>query len=135
MKLKVLSVAALAVILLSCQSQPSALDKLETGTPVTLSPVDLAAIDLGVRSGLKDPFSAIVSGVRGAVGTQSGVMYACGYVNAKNSFGAYTGNMPFSGVLATNTAGQRVFATGSIGDGGIGSQVVFEVCQRQGMAI
>lgn len=46
-----------------------------------------------VKRGLKDPYSAIVSSVE-LKAYKSGVV-VCGNVNAKNSYGAYTGNKRF----------------------------------------
>lgn len=71
---------------------------LATKTPVTLTPVDTAAVKQGVTKALKDPESARFGAMKaGADG--KGVVSVCGYVNAKNSFGGYTGEKLFTGVV------------------------------------
>lgn len=52
-----------------------------------------------VRDGLKDPQSAQFSGLFTFM--VSGVRHTCGYVNAKNSYGGYTGKQAFA-VLSSN---------------------------------
>ncbi|GAB2314504.1 hypothetical protein SGMN_18190 [Stenotrophomonas geniculata] len=52
-----------------------------------------AAVEAGVRKALKDPDSARIT-VRQVFALYDGTV-ACGTVNAKNSFGGYTGEMKF----------------------------------------
>ncbi len=52
----------------------------------------------GLRKILKDPNSAILGQIE-AGPEESGTIYICGFVNAKNSFGGYTGDKPFIGML------------------------------------
>jgi type IV pilus biogenesis protein CpaD/CtpE len=132
MKNRILAVA-LAAALASCQTQPGALDKVKTGQPVALTPLDTQIVVHGVQASLKDPSSAMVSGLRASMADN--VVSVCGYVNGKNSYGAYTGNMPFNGTLATNNAGNRVFLVTGIGDGGTYSQAVMMVCAKMGAPI
>ncbi|MBY3756706.1 hypothetical protein GBZ26_11245 [Azospirillum formosense] len=57
------------------------------------------AIEDGVRNSLKDPLSAqIVHTV--AYKEADGGIIACGTVNAKNSYGGYTGSTPFRAFVA-----------------------------------
>ncbi len=71
----------------------------------TLTAEQTAAIESGVRDGLKDPDSAKFRGFRASAKQPKDPKAAvstynvCGYVNAKNSYGGYTGAMPFSGLL------------------------------------
>jgi len=61
---------------------------------VELTPAQREAVESGVRAGLKDPGSAIFGSMAAAAG-QHGQFVVCGYVNAKNSFGGYTGDQLF----------------------------------------
>lgn len=85
----------LLAALLSCMAQAHARD---------LSPSEIKAVESTVREGLKDPYSA-----RFQHGdfpeTEKNSLY-CGLVNAKNSYGAYTGNQLFSVMLAKNNSGE-----------------------------
>lgn len=127
-----ISVAMLA----SCQTSdgtPPSLRGIKPGRPYSLIPVEYSTINLGVRSRLKDPDSAQLSGIEAS--EDNGIVSACGYVNAKNSFGGYTGSMPFAGMFATNGAGERVFLVSGIGDGGSGSAAILILCRKKGMPI
>jgi len=68
----------------------------EKGTPIKLSSAQIDAIKRHVRSSLKDPESARF-GEMGAVKTKDGETIICGRVNAKNSYGGYTGMTTFMG--------------------------------------
>lgn len=63
---------------------------------------------------MKDPdsarFGSMVAGE-----TSEGVIQVCGYVNGKNSYGGYTGEQPFIGVLGGVSQGQG-FATAVTGE-------------------
>ena len=52
------------------------------------------------RAVLKDPDSARF-GAMAASKTADNIVYVCGTVNARNSFGGYTGAQPFTGVMTT----------------------------------
>lgn len=95
------AVAACAAVLAGCNH--TAPRTAETFTPYTLSRAENAVIDSALRSALKDPASAIF-GARYAASSSAGGVYVCGYINAKNSFGGYTGDRPFSGVLGPKPA-------------------------------
>lgn len=70
---------------------------LETLTPVNLSKRQIATVHSGVTNSLKDPESARFGNGLVAGRSSKGVITVCGYVNAKNSFGGYTGMTPFTG--------------------------------------
>ncbi|SEE38756.1 hypothetical protein [Pseudomonas coleopterorum] len=57
-----------------------------------------------VRSSLKDPYSAVFDGLYGTTihPENKKSVIACGYVNAKNGYGGYTGSSKFA-VIAGNT--------------------------------
>lgn len=59
------------------------------------SPVELEAVEEAMRSRLKDPDSMRMEGVRVAPGSMPTLLTACGEVNAKNSYGGYTGRRVF----------------------------------------
>jgi hypothetical protein len=81
-------------------------------TPKVLPPVALdnrqrAAIEDAVRGRLKDPQSAIF-GHMNAGRSASGLVFVCGWVNARNSFGGYVGSAPFMVAISGETGGVAV---------------------------
>lgn len=97
----------------------------------SLSEVEQAAILKGVKAQLKDPMSAVFGG---AVATRDpkGFVYICGSVNAKNSYGGYTGQQPYSGMLVGN--GPKVFfaVLGIAGDDAE-RRAILSVCHERGL--
>lgn len=81
------------------------------GIPIELTPSRRAAVEAGVRESLKDPESARFGRMWAA--RQDDTIHVCGYVNAKNSFGGYTGDSLFAGILVEGTRG-RVFLNAGI---------------------
>jgi hypothetical protein len=67
-----------------------------SGTPVALTDRQKSIIRSSIVAQLKDPDSARF-GPMAAIATPDGQMIACGFVNARNSFGGYTGMQPFVG--------------------------------------
>jgi len=66
--------------------------------PYNLTKDDIIAVQKGVRAVLKDPESAKFGRmVAGSDGTDAATV--CLMVNAKNSYGGYTGEKPYMGVL------------------------------------
>lgn len=96
-----------------------------------LSDMEKNAIMNGVRARLKDPASAIFGGVV-AKKDASGFVYVCGSINAKNSYGGYTGDKPYSGMLAGE--GQKAFFA-VLGIGGLEyeSSGIIQVCHEKGL--
>lgn len=92
----------------------------------------MQAVKTGVMDDMKDPNSAIF-GAMAATVDEKNVVTVCGVVNGRNSLGGYTGKKPYWGVLASNTAGQRVFAVTGIGGTAIESQSIMMLCQRNGL--
>ncbi|TWD58112.1 hypothetical protein FB480_101867 [Agrobacterium vitis] len=84
-----------------------------------------------MRSSLKDPTSPIFGGVAAAK-SNKGLVNVCGIVNAKNSYGGYTGDQPYFGALAGKEPNQ-IFVV--IGFGGTDSEryAVTEMCRRAGI--
>lgn len=68
---------------------------------ISITPAMARQIENGVKRGLKDPESARF-GSTAAGQSPDGFVVVCGYVNAKNSFGGYTGAQPYYGLLQGN---------------------------------
>ena len=67
---------------------------------VKLSDVQIIVVESGVRTKLLDPNSAIFGRIiAGKAEDKDSLIYVCGWVNAKNTFGGYGGNAPFIGSL------------------------------------
>ncbi|WP_425099179.1 hypothetical protein [Tropicibacter sp. S64] len=82
-----------------------------------------------VRERLKDPSSAEFGTIKAA---QDGhIITVCGFVNAKNSYGAYTGRKPFYGML-TQSRGFSVIALGG-SEGEV--TATFTICERRGIKL
>lgn len=64
-----------------------------------LSTKERSWVDSVVKKKLKDPYSAVMGPMTAGI-DKKGVVYVCGSVNAKNSYGAYTGLRPFIGMLS-----------------------------------
>lgn len=79
-------------------------------TPMPLTPAQIKTVEDGARRGLKDPDSAKFEGIVGGRNAQ-GDVFACGYVNSRNSFGGYVGMQPFGGMI-TNVAGEQFTLVG-----------------------
>jgi hypothetical protein len=88
-------------------------------------------VDEGVRKGLKDPESARFGDIR-AVKRQGGKITVCGFVNAKNSFGGYTGMKPFAGSLSREPSAFLVIAYG--GDR-FDDMYVYSACRQLGLEL
>lgn len=124
-------ILAAASVLGACVSSPQKPARIATSS-YHLSAGDLEVIKRDLASDLKDPASAIFGAIA-AVTTANGVVMACGVVNGRNSYGGYSGKRPFSGVLATNTSGKRVFAVTAIGGSDTHSLAIMMECQRYGL--
>lgn len=81
-----------------------------------------------VSNQLRDPDSAQFRNVR-AIGTKD-TLYVCGEVNARNSFGGYTGHVPFivsspkkRGRVAVDIANEATQA------GMVGFLIVYPICR------
>lgn len=87
------------VIALCCLSGSAAALEVLPSDPIRLNPKQIAAVKSGVLAVLKDPESARFSAIRGARARKDGAIMTCGLVNAKNSYGGYSGNSLFVGVF------------------------------------
>lgn len=85
-----------------------------------------SAIERGARQGLKDPDSARFGDMKASTGKE-GLINVCGWLNAKNSYGGYTGMGPFTGQLA----GETFVLLGSGTLDSIGGRAVLEICRTR----
>lgn len=93
----------------------------------------MAAVKRDLPKALKDPESARFGSMSGSRGND-GTTYVCGYVNAKNSFGGYTGEQPFIGTLFEQS-GITTFLTIDVGGDEIKRNVTRQFCQGYGVII
>lgn len=122
------------LILLAATSIPAACayhTGIEAGTPTRLTTSQMASVDTGLRASLKDPDSARIAGVSAARG-KDGTLTVCGHVNARNSFGGYTGFVPFSGFIIE---GSRIFQVTSIGNPADDNYGIRVVCRDSGAPV
>ncbi|MBA5776133.1 hypothetical protein H2509_03230 [Stappia sp. F7233] len=94
-----------------------------------LSEVQVSAIHEGVRDILKDPESARFGEILAAANGE-GAVSACGWVNAKNSYGGYTGDKPFIGLLINGR-----FVAVFIGDTDADPAVILSLCAENGIKL
>jgi len=105
--------------------------------PLTLSAEQQKEVHQGVQRALKDPGSAQF-GEASAVIDDKGLITVCGYVNARNSFGGYTGQKRYIGMLAdsTNASTKKrfmAFSVAAMGGGQADDFAVNETCQKAGI--
>lgn len=83
-----------------------------SGEPFIPNEDDLSMIEDGLKARLLDPESIIVSEVI-ATEDVSGpaLVWVCGKVRGKNSFGGYAQPTPFMGTFVTGKSGKRSFLT------------------------
>lgn len=98
------------------------------GEPYKLNATQTRAVKEAVAKDLKDPESACFEEpfVSAKDGTK---IHVCGRVNAKNSYGGYTGSKPFQ-VMGFES--KTVFVPISIGGTDIETTVTLEACSRLG---
>ncbi|MDR9823489.1 hypothetical protein RJJ63_30130 [Rhizobium hidalgonense] len=96
-----------------------------------LSEKQQSAVQAGVRLSLKDPTSPLFGGMAAARG-DGGFIYVCGMVNAKNSFGGYTGDQPYFGMLIGD-APRAAFAVVGFGGTLTESRAILSVCKEHGV--
>lgn len=119
-----------AAILAGCQSSPSATSASvrppAEAIPYKLTPPMIEKVKAAVARLLKDPESARFNSPFVASKTPKGIT-VCGFVNAKNSFGGYTGDKPF-------LVGGDGDSFTAIGVGGSESEITatLQVCRNEG---
>ena len=128
MKNRFITLASLlvAIMFAGCTTLPPSLQN--PGTPTTLTDEELKIVQDGIRMRLKDPMSAMFPGETRAARAADGEITACGLVNAKNSFGGYTGASLYIAIVRN----------GVVVDGTIESSeynIVANFCRQRGVAI
>lgn len=124
--IKFLSMGALCASLAACQT-------VET-SPTTLSEAQRATVHRAVTAVLKDPESARFGAMNAGV-TKQGAILVCGYVNAKNSFGGYTGDSPYWGWLQPSGAFQVRDMASDWGASPSNAVAIVSNCRANGVAI
>lgn len=66
-----------------------------SGQAALITEERMTTIHAAVKDKLKDPYSAVFEDTKLGV-AEDGKVLACGWVNAKNSYGAYTGKQVFT---------------------------------------
>lgn len=115
----------LSLFITGCVTQP-----IPKTTPTSLTETQAEMVKIGIKIVLKDPDSATF-GPFIAAKAESGEIGVCGHVNAKNSFGGYTGMSPFIGTLRTN----NMFKVAQIGNNREDSEIIKTVCRKMGIQI
>lgn len=82
-----------------------------TFTPARLTQAQIEAVQASVRRVLRDPESARFGNMVAAQSSQ-GPLTVCGWVNAKNGFGGYTGDEPYFGYFTPDGAFRASFVGG-----------------------
>ena len=104
-----------------------------TATPITLSKEQFLAVKYGLGIKLKDPYTASLGGLA-ASRDGKGIVTVCGNVNAKNSFGAYTGYQSFGGLLGPRSDGSLAFLVLAFGDTPVNEMAVTAFCRSKGLS-
>jgi hypothetical protein len=94
--------------------------------PYELGEADVAVIQDKVKRQLDDPESARFVGMKAARDKDKGSIVVCGLVDSKNSYGGYTGEQPFVGVLH---ADRNVFDAVSVGGDRIVRRATLAMCR------
>ncbi|MER9768898.1 hypothetical protein NKJ09_22870 [Mesorhizobium sp. M0189] len=114
---------------------PSFSPQQATGTylPVDLTPELIAMVKTGVTNRLKDPGSVQFGAMKASAKTGDREMVTvCGFVNAKNSFGGYTGMQPYYGMLLRRSATARGgFGVMQFGSDRIKAGAIKDVCAQR----
>jgi hypothetical protein len=116
-----------AVILAGLSSCTTAISNDPTGRQVTLTAQERQLVSNGVRSTLKDPYSAVLGGMAAAKNS-SGTITVCGTVNAKNSFGGYVGSNFYIGEISSDA-----FALSTVAKDDDQRVAIFSECERRGI--
>jgi hypothetical protein len=133
--LKTAMVVFLPVLVNACQSAPRELTSVGSASSwhfYHLNEKELLAVQNGVQPLLKDPASARFGLVAASVDNR-GTVTVCGWVNAKNSFGGYTGEQPFMGLLAEGEEA-IVFVPAKVGGERPEQQAILHVCAVHGIS-
>lgn len=125
---------AFALTVSGCVATPTApiLPPPPATVPHLLSSDEKDAVKRGLLKNLKDPNSAIFGSMAASQSSKS-VIYVCGVVNAKNSYGGYTGDQMFMGILGVlpfNKGPYYDFSIISMGGDPAKAYTTTELCRR-----
>lgn len=84
--------------------------------PIEVTDTMRASIESAIRARLKDPESARFGVIFASQG-KTGAIFACGVVNARNSFGGYTGDTPY--VVGMSSGGDVLDASIASGENSV----------------
>lgn len=133
MKLSASAISVAAIALSGCV-QPQSANNTNPPMPYELTASDRMAVSESVKGKLKDPESARF-GLMLATRRQGDPIKVCGYVNAKNSFGGYTGNEIFLGVLTSGGSKSAAFSTTDISGQNDKFDLARNLCERDGVIL
>jgi hypothetical protein len=122
MKVNTVAHVALASLLCACAGNAVPVDK--SFASHSLAPAETVQVEKGLRAAMKDPDSARIGKLFSAKAT-SGLIAVCGFVNGRNSYGGYTGEQPFFGMLNGGS-----FAVGLIGSSESATYVINSNCSK-----
>jgi hypothetical protein len=131
---RVLLIGAAVTALSGCGSAGHGTLGLTPGTPTTLTAAETATVQEGLRKSLKDPESARFGATAAVKRPEGGGLSVCGFVNAKNSYGGYTGEKPYVGTLSAES-GQSRFAVIDIGSDESSTASVLSICRNWGAGV
>ncbi len=100
---------------------------------IALSSEQQASVRAAILARLKDPGSAQFGSMSAAKDIESGVIYVCGMLNARNSFGGFTGNKFFTGALSDIPGLTPIFMPLTIGGTQTDQEVAVATCRRNGV--
>ncbi|GEM_PF-846645 len=118
----------------SCQQQDSSAKDRESikGNPNpkrrALTPAETRAIENSISDQLKDPFSAKF---KHSQYVYNGNGEYCGYVNSKNSYGGYVGDMPFL-IMLVGSGKKTNAAVISFASNEAEVSATYEICRKLG---
>lgn len=121
-----------ASVLAGCQTAPPRPPQPPL-KPIVLSESQKVAVEEGVKSQLKDPESARF-GTTIAGADAEGTITVCGWVNAKNSYGGYTGEQPFNGIMIGDGKTRPFgFVAAGLGGDDLSQRATLAVCAQRGL--
>lgn len=97
-----------------------------------LTPAEKATLGRALAKGLKDPDSARWQWLRFPRAPKSPSVTYCGMVNAKNSYGGYTGSAPFMGEIIVKDGKPVGGILGMAGSDKIANDIIHNECRKHG---
>ena len=119
-----------AVLVAGCQALQSS-PQATANAPFPLDAAALSMIQESVQHAGRNPNLAILESIM-ATKNEYGLVSVCGYVNAGNAFGGYTGRQPFNGFFQ-GTGQERRFVTASMDTDQ--AKVNLAACKRVGITL